>query len=127
MPNFIASIYGPMTPIELRNIPPPMFAALSLDDPLFGHQGLGLVESWQKARGSFEFHLYAGGGHGLGLRKKGTASDFWVKQYLAWMKAKGFLMQDKTCKKEHYAFFLSEPCVIMTTTAQNRLTSGQIQ
>ncbi len=90
-PDFIAPIYGYMTPIVPPTNPPPMFVALAADDPLFGNQGFGLVESWQKAGGSVEMHLYEGGNHGFGSQKKDTTSDLWFEQFMAWMEAKGFL------------------------------------
>jgi acetyl esterase/lipase len=90
-PDFIAPIYGMMYAITPPANPQPMFAALASDDPLFNKQGFGLVESWQKAGGSIEFHYYQGGGHGFGAQKKGTTSDLWFEQYIAWMKAQGFL------------------------------------
>jgi acetyl esterase/lipase len=90
-PDFIAPIYGMMYAVTPPANPQPMFAALASDDPLFNKQGFGLVESWQKAGGSIEFHYYQGGGHGFGAQKKGTTSDLWFEQYVAWMKAQGFL------------------------------------
>lgn len=90
-PDFIAPIYGFMLPVTPPPSPQPMFAALASDDPLFNKQGFGLIESWQKAGGSVEFHYYQGGGHGFGAQKKGTTSDLWIEQFHAWMKVKGFL------------------------------------
>lgn len=90
MPAFVAPIYGPMEAVTLAAAPPPMFAALAADDPLFGKQGFGLVESWTKAGGSAEMHFYSAGGHGFGAQKKGTTSDLWFDQLITWMKAKGF-------------------------------------
>ncbi len=90
-PDFIAPIYGFMTAVAPPSNPQPMFAALASDDPLFNKQGFGLVESWQKAGGSVELHYYQGGNHGFGSHKKGTTSDLWFDQYMAWMKAQGFL------------------------------------
>jgi acetyl esterase/lipase len=90
-PDFIAPIYGMMLPVTPPLIPQPMFAALASDDPLFNKQGFGLIESWQKAGGSVEFHYYEGGSHGFGSQKKGTTSDLWFDQFMAWMTAKGFL------------------------------------
>jgi acetyl esterase/lipase len=94
-PDFIAPIYGFMTPVTPPPSPQPMFAALASDDPLFGTQGFGLVESWQKAGGSVEAHFYEGGSHGFGSHKKGTTSDLWFDEYMAWMKARGFLKTGK--------------------------------
>jgi acetyl esterase/lipase len=90
-PDFIAPIYGMMYAVTPPANPQPMFAALASDDPLFNKQGFGLVESWQKAGGSVEFHYYQGGGHGFGAQKKGTTSDLWFEQFAAWMKAQGLL------------------------------------
>jgi acetyl esterase/lipase len=90
-PDFIAPIYGFMLPVTPPPSPQPMFAALASDDPLFGDQGFGLIESWKKAGGSVELHFYQGGSHGFGAQKKGTTSDLWFDEYMAWMKAKGFL------------------------------------
>jgi acetyl esterase/lipase len=90
-PDFIASIYGNMTPVTPPARPQPMFVALASDDPLFNRQGFGLVESWQKAGGAVELHYYAGGEHGFGSHTKGTTSDLWFGQFVAWMEAKGLL------------------------------------
>lgn len=90
-PDFIAPIYGFMTPVTPPRNPQPMFAALASDDPLFNKQGFGLVESWQKAGGAVELHYYSGGGHGFGSHTKGTTSDLWFGQFMAWMEAKGLL------------------------------------
>jgi acetyl esterase/lipase len=90
-PDFIAPIYGFMTPVTPPPSPQPMFAALASDDPLFGNQGYGLAESWKKAGGSVELHVYSGGGHGFGSHTKGTTSDLWFGQYVAWLEAKGLL------------------------------------
>jgi acetyl esterase/lipase len=90
-PDFIAPIYGMMYAVTPPANPQPLFAALASDDPLFNKQGFGLVESWQKAGGSVEFHYYQGGSHGFGAQKKGTTSDLWFEQFVAWMKAQGLL------------------------------------
>lgn len=90
-PDFIAPIYGFMTPVTPPVRPQPMFAAIASDDPLFRGQGFGLIESWQKAGGSTEVHFYQGGGHGFGSRKMGTTSDLWFDQFMAWMAAQGLL------------------------------------
>jgi dienelactone hydrolase len=86
-PDFIATIYGFMKPIIPPPMPPPLFAAIASDDALFGKQGFGLIESWQKAGGSVECPFYSAGGHGFGLKNKNTTSDFWFEQFVAWMKA----------------------------------------
>ncbi len=86
--DFIAPIYGPMTAVTVPENAPPMFAALAVDDALFGDQGYGLVESWHKAKRPVEFHLYEGGGHGFGSAKKGTTSDYWFTNFTDWLKVR---------------------------------------
>jgi acetyl esterase/lipase len=90
-PAFLANIYGPMTAIEPPSDPQPLFVAMASDDPLFGGQGFGLVESWQRADGAIELHYYDGGQHGFGSHKKGTTSDLWFDQFTAWIAARGML------------------------------------
>ncbi len=90
-PDFIAPIYGFMRAVTPPPGPQPMFAAIASDDPLLGGQGFGLIESWQKAGGSVELHYFSGGSHGFGAQTKGTTSDLWFGQFMAWMKAQGFL------------------------------------
>ncbi len=94
-PDFIAPIYGMMVAVTPPTNPQPLFAALASDDPLFNKQGFGLVESWQKAGGSVELHYFEGGSHGFGAQKKGTTSDMWFEEYMAWLKARGLLKSDK--------------------------------
>lgn len=90
-PDFIAPIYGVMSPVTPPTHPQPMFAALASDDSLMAGSGLGLIDSWQKAGGSVELHYYSGGGHGFGSQKQATTSDLWFDQFMAWMKARGLL------------------------------------
>jgi acetyl esterase/lipase len=90
-PDFIAPIYGMMSAVTPPANPQPMFAALASDDPLMKGNGFGLIESWQKAGGSVELHYFSGGGHGFGAQKKGTTSDLWFEQFVAWMTAQGLL------------------------------------
>jgi acetyl esterase/lipase len=88
-PDFIGLIYGPMNAVEPPANPPPLFVGLSADDPLFGGRGFGLVESWQRAGGAVELHYYERGEHGFGSHKKGTTSDLWFDQFVAWMTRRG--------------------------------------
>ncbi len=94
-PDFIAPIYGAMTPVSPPAKPQPMFVAMASDDMLFNKQGFGLIESWAKAGGSTEFHYYSAGGHGFGSHKKGTTSDLWFDQFMAWMGTQDLLKPAK--------------------------------
>jgi acetyl esterase/lipase len=89
--DFIGVIYGPMAPVTVPADAPPMFNALARDDGFFGHQGYGLIESWDKAGRPVEFHLYDGGGHGFGVQTKHSSSDLWFSEFAGWMEARGLL------------------------------------
>jgi acetyl esterase/lipase len=66
---------------------PPLFAAIANDDPLFAHSGFGLLQQWQDAGQSLEFHLFRDGSHGFGARQQGTTSDQWLALYVNWLRA----------------------------------------
>lgn len=90
-PAFFGYIYGPMTAVPVPDAAPPMFAALAMDDDLFGKQGYGIVEAWHKANRPVELHAYERGGHGFGAGKTGTTSTGLLDQFLAWMRSRGLL------------------------------------
>lgn len=92
-PAFFGYIYGPMTEASVPADAPPMFAAIALDDPLFGKQGFGIVESWHKAGRPVEFHAYEKGGHGFGAGKPGTTTMQLLPEFHAWLAARGLLKQ----------------------------------
>ena len=74
---------------------PPLFTALALDDPLFGGQGFGVVDSWRKAGRAVEVHGYERGGHGFGVGKPGTSTTMLLPEFLAWMQSRGLLAKEK--------------------------------
>jgi acetyl esterase/lipase len=90
-PAFIGIVYGPLQPVRAPADAPPMFVALAADDPLFGNQGFGLVESWAAAKRPVEFHLYEQGGHGFGMYPKETTSTAWFDEFLRWVGMHGML------------------------------------
>lgn len=90
-PAFIASIYGPLQPVTVPADAPPLFVALAADDPLFAGRGMGLIESWTKAKRPVEFHLYERGGHGFGMYPKDTTSTGWFDSFVRWMGMHGLL------------------------------------
>ena len=65
----------------------PAFAA----DPIFGHGGTGLIQSWMHASRPVEFHLYEQGGHGFGMYPKTTTSTGWFDAFVSWMRMHGWL------------------------------------
>ncbi len=90
-PAFVGYIYGPMTAVDVPAGAPPMFAALALDDPLFGRQGFGIVDAWHKAGVPVELHAYERGDHGFGTGKPGTTSTLVMEEFRAWLAARGLL------------------------------------
>lgn len=90
-PAFIAPIYCRMLPREVGQDPPPMFAAMAADDGLFARQGFGLLESWVRAGGKAEFHLFQNGGHGFGLGEAGTTTVDWMESFHRWLDVNGFI------------------------------------
>ncbi len=81
----VALIYPPMTEVVTGGPRPPLFLAIASDDPLFRQGRLALVDSWLRDSNAVELHLYSGGSHGFGMMPKGTTSDHWIDQYLAWL------------------------------------------
>ena len=95
-PAFIAPIYPPLVPVAVPADAPPMFAAIALDDELFGRQSLGLIESWRKAGRPVEFHGYEKGGHGFGLGRPGTTTTLLADEFVLWLQSRGALSPAKT-------------------------------
>ena len=90
-PAFIGYIYGPMLPVAVSANAPPMFAALAIDDGLFGKDGYGIVESWHKAGRPVELHAYERGDHGFGMGRAGTTSVLMMDEFRLWLDSRGLL------------------------------------
>ena len=70
---------------------PPLFIALTADDPFFANNGFGLVDSWRAAKRPVEFHLFEQGGHGFGMYQKETTSTGWFDEFTRWLDMHGYL------------------------------------
>ena len=90
-PDFIGYIYGPMNAVTVPAKAPPMFAALAMDDPLFGNGQWPIASAWLAAKRPVELHVYQKGGHGFGLGKPGTTTTQLMPEFLAWMDMQGLL------------------------------------
>lgn len=90
-PAFIGYIYGPMDAAKVPSNSPPLFAALAMDDFLFGKQNFDIVQSWRQAKRPVELHVYQGGGHGFGTGKPGTTNAMLIPEFTTWLKMQGFL------------------------------------
>ncbi len=90
-PAFVGYIYGAMLPVAVPASAPPMFAALALDDPLYGKQGFGIVEAWQKAGHPVELHAYERGGHGFATGRNGTTTTLMLDEFRLWLASRDLL------------------------------------
>lgn len=90
-PDFIGFIYGPMNAVQVPADAPPMFAALAMDDPLFGNGDWSIASAWHAAKRPVELHVYQSGGHGFGTGRPNTTSTMLMPEFLAWMDMQGLL------------------------------------
>ncbi|MCZ8370531.1 MAG: alpha/beta hydrolase [Porphyrobacter sp.] len=90
-PAFLGYIYGAMARVNVPADAPPMFAALALDDPLFGSDGFGLVEGWRAAGVPVELHAYEAGGHGYGMGRAGTTTSAMMDQFFGWLRSRSIV------------------------------------
>jgi hypothetical protein len=90
-PDFIAPIYGTISPMTVPADAPPMFAAVAADDPIFGKRVPELVKEWSDAKRPGEFHYFEKGGYGFGMKQQGTSSDMWIEEFYTWMKDRKLL------------------------------------
>jgi acetyl esterase/lipase len=97
-PAFLALVYGPMGAVDVAPGAPPLFAALALDDPLFGEPPFEILDSWRGAGLPVTFHAYEGGSHGFGIGRPGTDSVRLMDDLYAWLVEIGVLdaMPDAT-------------------------------
>lgn len=89
-PNFAAPIYGGwLGDSKVPESAPPLFILAAADDGI--SNGLpDLYKAWRQAGIPAELHMYAKGGHGFGMAKKGLPVDGWIERLWEWMKASGF-------------------------------------
>jgi acetyl esterase/lipase len=92
-PDFAIPIYA-VAP-EGYQVPadaPPLFIAVAYDDnPRMTGTATGLLSSWKSGKVAAELHVFADGGHGFGMNKKGKSSDAWTDLLAQWMSRMGLL------------------------------------
>ena len=90
-PAFVAPIYPVFWgDLVVPDPAPPMFLAWANDDQLGDvviQSSLTVYDAWRSAGGNVEVHAFATGGHGFGIKGKGTTSDLWFEAFLAWLQA----------------------------------------
>lgn len=94
-PAFVGYVYGPMLAIPVPPDAPPLFAALAIDDGLFGKQGFGIVDAWRKAGRPVELHAYERGDHGFGLGRPGTTTTLVMDEFRLWLDSRGLLARPR--------------------------------
>jgi acetyl esterase/lipase len=86
-PDFAIPIYA-VAP-EGYKVPsdaPPLFTAVAWDDNVrMTSTATGLVDNWKAAGVPAELHVFADGGHGFGMNKKGKSCDAWTDLLGQWM------------------------------------------
>lgn len=93
-PDFAAPIYGALPP-EFR-VPAdamPLFLLHADDDKTVppARTSARLYTAWKEAGFPAELHIYAAGGHGFGMKKKGLPVDGWTERLREWMGGLGLL------------------------------------
>lgn len=95
-PDFAAPIYSappPDAPIPADA--PPLFLLCAADDDMASAVSTRFYVAWREAGHPVELHIYAKGGHGFGMLKKGLPSDHWIERFADWLQSEGFLTVNK--------------------------------
>ncbi|MFI4974247.1 MAG: alpha/beta hydrolase [Caulobacterales bacterium] len=88
---FAAPIYGGET--RGRAVPadaPPLFTCIAQDDRMLFKVVEGLYADWSNADRPAELHIFAKGGHGFGMVRRGLPVDRWVDLFGDWLADLGF-------------------------------------
>jgi acetyl esterase/lipase len=72
---------------------PPMFMAMTQDDPVNVENVLRYSLALKQAKVPFELHVYPKGGHGYGLRRTDNPLTAWPDRAAEWMKSRGLLIR----------------------------------
>jgi acetyl esterase/lipase len=88
---FIAPIYGGETAGRtVTRSAPPLFTTIAQDDRMLLRMVEGLYADWTAADRPAELHLFAKGGHGFGMVRRGLPVDRWVDLLGDWLVDRGF-------------------------------------
>jgi len=91
-PAYLLGDDGKLDPAFAANdATPPMFFAHAQDDPITCLGSVELFRTQQQAGIPSELHVYAGGGHGFGMRPTVHACSRWPARCEAWMRQGGWL------------------------------------
>ena len=101
-PNFAIPVYpaylvergteGPLvSAITVKDTSPPLCLVHAADDPWTASSSFLLAVEYKKHDVPCEVHVYAKGGHGFGMKKKGLPVDAWPDRVVEWMDSMGYL------------------------------------
>jgi acetyl esterase/lipase len=91
-PSFAAPIYGAMDDKAPPGDAPPLFIAVTEDDPAVpATESIAIFNRWNAALLPAELHVYEKGGHGFGMTPKNLPVDGWTAAFEAWMRSHGWL------------------------------------
>ncbi|MEO2000402.1 MAG: alpha/beta hydrolase [Pirellulales bacterium] len=101
-PNFAIPVYpaylvergteGPLlSNISVQDTSPPLCLVHAADDPWTASGSFLLAVEYKKHDIPCEVHVYAKGGHGFGMKKKGLPVDAWPYRVIEWMNSMGYL------------------------------------
>jgi acetyl esterase/lipase len=91
-PNFAAPIYGAMDDKAPPAGAPPLFIAVTQDDPAVpAPESIAIFSRWSAAQLPAELHVYERGGHSFGMRTLNQPVDGCTTAFAAWMKSHGWL------------------------------------
>ena len=88
---FVAPIYGGETsgkPVAADA--PALFTCIAQDDRMLFKVVEGLYADWSNADRPAELHIFARGGHGFGMVKRGLPVDRWIDLLGDWLVDQGF-------------------------------------
>jgi acetyl esterase/lipase len=90
-PDFVGAIYGSAPELTVPDDAPPLFLAVSADDPLLANASTPIFEAWRAQGRPAELHIFEKGGHGFGLNHSGASSDHWIDEFYWWLEAGGLI------------------------------------
>jgi len=83
---------GPLlSDITVKDTSPPLCLVHAADDPWTASASCLLAVEYKKHHVPCEVHVYAKGGHGFGMKKKGLPVDAWSDRVIEWMDSMGYL------------------------------------
>ena len=87
-PDFVGSVYGCCMgdEVEAPVDAPSLFLASAMNDAISFGVHTGLVKAWKAVNKPVEIHMYATGGHGFGMAKRGLPHDTWPERLGDWLR-----------------------------------------